>query len=112
MVLVYLLGDSDAVADLVPNPSSLNPQSNSDLLTASRSADAEFNWVRLPDPFESNHALEVVVKVELVRNGPQVHLGQLVLALVADPGVDDVLGEHVAAQQPLVVGFEVIEHFA
>ena len=59
-----------------------------------------------------NGTLKVVIEVELVRNGPQIHFGQLVVTFIANPRVDDVLGEDIAAQQPLVIGFQVVEHFA
>ena len=56
--------------------------------------------------------LQIVVKIKLIRHGPQVDLLQLDFALVADPGIDHVLREHVAAQQELVVVLEGVQHIA
>src|SRR4029453_10268875 len=50
--------------------------------------------------------LDVVVQVELPRVGAEAAGVSLVLALVGEPGVDHVLGEHAALEQELVVGFE------
>ena len=63
-------------------------------------------------PTLHNPLLQIVVKIKLIRHGPQVDLLQLDFALVADPGIDHVLREHVAAQQELVVVLEGIQHIA
>src|SRR5208283_3185635 len=44
--------------------------------------------------FLSRVGSEVEIEEELVGDRPQVHRGQLALALVGDPGFDNVLGEH------------------
>jgi hypothetical protein len=63
-----------------------------------------------PDPAADSEAtgkrLDVVVHVELVRVWPQPHGVDLVLTLVLDPGVDDVLGEHAAGEQEVLVRLE------
>src|SRR5215207_5189728 len=51
-------------------------------------------------------SLDVVVEVELPRVGTEADGVDLVLALVGEPGVDHVLGEHAALEQELVVGLE------
>jgi len=57
------------------------------------------------DPFR----LDVAVEHELPRVGPQGDRIDLFLALVLDPGVDDVLGEDAAFEQERVVRLERIE---
>src|SRR6516225_5365469 len=54
---------------------------------------------------------DVVVEEELVGVWAQPHLVDFAGALVAQMGVDDIRGEHVAFQQKSVVGFERIERF-
>jgi hypothetical protein len=53
---------------------------------------------------------DVVVEVELVRVRAQGDLLRLTTALVVDPGVDHVLGEHPALQQKLVVSLQGVQH--
>jgi hypothetical protein len=53
--------------------------------------------------------LHVVVEVVLHRDGAQAHGVDLVLALVADPGLDEVAGKHVTLEEKLVVGLEGVE---
>src|SRR5262247_3302031 len=54
--------------------------------------------------------LDVEVESELVRMWPQPHRVHLVLALVVDPGLDQIRGEHLAPEQELVVLLEVIQN--
>src|SRR5271157_1343267 len=63
-------------------------------------------------PFLNRVGSKVKIEEELVRHRPQVHRGQLALALVGDPGFDNVLGEHVALEQEFVVSFQGVEHLA
>src|SRR5262245_8037193 len=49
---------------------------------------------------------EVVVQEELVRHGAQAHRIDLALALVLHPGLEQIAGEDVAAEQELVVLLE------
>src|SRR5271156_5522569 len=53
--------------------------------------------------------LSVVVQRELHRMRPQANRVDLVLALPADPGLDQVLAEHAALQEELVIGFERVD---
>src|SRR5206468_5479113 len=55
--------------------------------------------------------LNVIIQRELVRMRPQPDGVHFFLALVPDPGADDVAGEHVALEQELVVFFQAIERF-
>ena len=52
---------------------------------------------------------DVVVQGELVGVGAQADRVDLVLALVLDPGVDEVVGEHAAGLQEVLVGLERVE---
>src|SRR5690349_20479348 len=65
-----------------------------------------------PPQVLSSHASyylsRVVIHEELVRVGPQVH-GRHVLSLHAEPGIEHVLGEHVALEEELVVLLQRIE---
>src|SRR5262245_4010561 len=61
---------------------------------------------------DQNACSQVEIKEEFVGDGAEVYLGELFFALVADPSFDDVFGEDVAAEQPGVVLFEGVEHFA
>ena len=54
--------------------------------------------------------LHVVVQAELVRVRAKGHRVVFLDALVLDPGVDDVLGEYAAFEQPLMVGLQLAEH--
>jgi hypothetical protein len=54
--------------------------------------------------------VDVVVQLELVRVRAQADRVDLVGALVVDPGLDEVLGEHAALEQVVVVGLERVEH--
>src|SRR5919106_242859 len=56
--------------------------------------------------------LHVVVQRELPRVGAQADGIDLLLALVLDPGLDQVLGEHVALEQELVVLLKGVEGVA
>src|SRR6185295_13975507 len=53
-------------------------------------------------PFVERGDLQVVVERELVRVRPQPYRIEFVDPLVLDPGVDHVLGEDTALQQPLM----------
>src|SRR5208283_806837 len=55
---------------------------------------------------------EVEIEEELVGDRPQVHRGQLAFAFVGDPGLDNVLGEHVALEKEFMVTFQGVEHLA
>src|SRR5213596_671434 len=57
------------------------------------------------------YPLQVVGQGELVRVRTQPHGVELVDPLVLDPGVDHVLGEHTALEQPLVVALERVQDF-
>ena len=57
----------------------------------------------------SENLLHIHVQEVLVGVGAQAHRAELVLPLVTDPRVDDVRGEHVAAEQEVVVLLEGIE---
>ena len=52
---------------------------------------------------------DVVVHLELVRVRAEADRVDLVRPLVLDPGLDEVLGEHVALGQVLVVALEPVE---
>ena len=52
------------------------------------------------------HGSHVVVEAKLVRMGPQPHRGDLLLALVLHPMLEDIGGEDVAAEEEVVVGLE------
>src|SRR5260370_3843913 len=66
-----------------------------------------------PEPFlESGQKSHVVVEHELPWVRPQRHLVDLFLALVLDPGVDDVLREHAAFDEERVVLFERVQRLA
>src|SRR6266480_3618483 len=56
-----------------------------------------------------NEPSRVVVQRELPRMRPQPHLVRLLVALVIDPRTDQVLREHPALQQELVVRLEGIQ---
>lgn len=53
--------------------------------------------------------LHVVVQEELIGMRPQPHSIHFLAALVADPGLDQVLAEHPALEQELMVLFEMTE---
>src|SRR5262249_32021813 len=55
--------------------------------------------------------LDVVIERELIRMRTQPDGVDFLLALVPDPGADDVAGEDVALQQELMVLFEGIQRF-
>ncbi len=61
---------------------------------------------------EIRGGLQVEVEEEFVRHGAQVHRCQLALALVGDPGLDTVLGEHVALEKEFMVTFQGVEPLA
>src|SRR3989475_2031656 len=61
----------------------------------------------LPPTDSSN----VEVQSELIRVRTQLHRLELLLALVLDPGFDQVLGENSALEQKLVVAFERVQDF-
>src|SRR5271166_4461974 len=63
-------------------------------------------------PFLSRVGSKVEIEEELVGYRPQVHRGQLAFALVGDPGLDNVLGEHVALEKEFMVTFQCVEHLA
>jgi len=56
-------------------------------------------------------ASQIVVEEELVGHGTEVNGSQLALALIGDPGLDQVGSEDVALQQELVIFLESVEHF-
>src|ERR1700733_12985039 len=62
------------------------------------------------DPHHRSERLHVVVKLELMRVGPQADRGELVLALVGNPRFDQVRGEHAALEQEVMICLEVVEH--
>ncbi len=51
-----------------------------------------------------SNLLNVVVEVEFMRMGAHAHGIDLVLLLVADPGVDEILLEDAALEKELVIG--------
>src|SRR5262245_66171674 len=56
--------------------------------------------------------LDVVVEVELVGVRAQRDRVHLLIPLEGEPGLDHVLGEHVALEQELVVGLQRVEGLA
>src|SRR5450432_287720 len=56
--------------------------------------------------------LNVEVELELVRVRAQPDRVDLVLALVLDPGVDEVLGEDATREQVVLIGLKRDQHFA
>ena len=58
---------------------------------------------------DPKRTLNVEIKVELVRVRPQRDGINLVLPLVADPSLDDILGEHITTEQKRMIGLECIE---
>src|SRR5699024_11195078 len=51
-----------------------------------------------------------VVQIKLVRRRTQPDRGDLVLALVPDPRLDEIGGEHPALGEEIMIGFEIVEH--
>src|SRR5262245_44345421 len=64
---------------------------------------------RGPGSLPSGPRSDVEVERELPRMRPQADRVDLVLALVVDPGLDEVTREHVALEQERMVVLEVVE---
>src|SRR5262245_50216171 len=58
---------------------------------------------------DPKQTLNVEIKMKLKGVGPQRDGINFFLPFVAKPGFDDILGEHIAAEQKRMIGFECIE---
>src|SRR3954469_2487115 len=65
-----------------------------------------------PPLAESNDRLHIIVQAELVRMRPQRHRIDFVLLLVADPGINYVFREYIAAEQEFMVLSQRVERLA
>ena len=75
---------------------------DAELATYVETSIAEF----LTHALKARASSAVVVEAELVGMRTQTHRVDFLLPLHADPGADHVAGEHVAAEQELMVGLE------
>src|SRR5688572_6138472 len=92
----------DAPARLI-EPSSPDCDRTSGHFRKAPGVDSETDEVTAAKP---TAGLDVVIEHELPRMGPQADLVDLVEPLVLDPRLDEVVGEHAACPQEVVVDFQ------